>query len=154
MNISRETIYSALAAELQAVAGLVSISRVYRSPTDYSSAVQLPAGCVDEDNEVLDSTVYGIQTTYTLNVDFWLYLPAPQVSQIPGQETVIPVSALNNTLDALDAAFPPQTGGTVNTLGGLVQHAYIQGKILKVAGVGSGNLQLSIARVPIQIFNA
>lgn len=154
MNATREQIYTALAAELRNVAGLVSVSRVYRPPQDYSAAVQLPAGCLDETVETLASgDVYGVPSVYTLSVDFWIYLPAPQLSQIPGEETVIPMTALNNMLDAIDAAFPPETGGLVNTLGGLVQHAYVQGKILKVSGVGNGNMTLTVARVPIQILN-
>lgn len=151
MNPSRETIYAALAAELKNVAGLVSMSRVYRSPSDYSAAAQLPAGCTDETAENEDQQIYGAPSVYTLSVDFWLYLLAPQLSQIPGQETAIPATALNNTLDALDTAFPADASGMVNTLGGLVQHAYIQGKIQKVSGVGSGNLLLSVAKVPIQM---
>lgn len=151
MNATREQIYTALAAELKDVAGLVTMSRVYRPPADYSAAAQLPAGCTDENNENQDQQLYGAPTVFTLNVDFWIYLLAPQLSQIPGQETIIPATALNNMLDAIDAAFPADSSGMVNTLGGLVQHAYVQGKTLKVSGVGSGNVLLSIARVPIQI---
>lgn len=151
MTPTREQIYTALAAELKTTAGLLTVSRVYRSPTDYSSAAQLPAGCVDEDVESADNPLYGAATVWTLTADFWIYLLAPQISQIPGQETTVPMTALNNVLDALDTAFPASESGVVNTLGGLVQHAYIQGKIFKVAGVGSGNLLLTVARVPIQI---
>lgn len=151
ISVTREQIYTALAADLQETAGLVSVSRVYRPPSDYSAAAQLPAGCTDEKDENEDQQIYGSPTVYTLNVDFWIYLLAPQVSQIPGEETIIPATALNNTLDAIDAAFPASAGGMVNTLGGLVQHAYVFGKILKVSGVASGNILLSVARVPIQI---
>ena len=153
MIATREQIYQALADELATTVGLSTVSRVYRSPTDYSAGAQLPAGCLDETTENIGSEIYGAPSVYTLNVDFWIYLEAPQLSQIPGQETVIPVMALNNMLDAIDAAFPPDTGAGVNTLGGLVQHAYVFGKIQKIAGVGSGNLLLSVAKVPIQILN-
>lgn len=151
MNPSRETIYAALATELKTVVGLNTVSRVYRSPTDYSSVVQLPAGCLDEDDEATDNVLYGAPSLYTLSPKLWLYFLAPQLSQIPGQEAVLPNPAINNALDAIDAAFPSETSGLVNTLGGLVQHAYVQGKIRKVYGVGSGNLTLSVALVPIQI---
>lgn len=153
MQNSRESIYTALAALLKTITGMVSVSRVYRSPTDYSSAVQLPAGCIDEVTEGATVPVHGNPAVYRLDVHFWMYLPAPQVSQIPGQETLIPMTALNNMLDALDVALPNPASPDENytTLGGLVEHVWIEGKILKTAGVGNGNTPLSIARVPILI---
>lgn len=151
MTVTREQIYNALAAELKTVAGLNTVSRVYLGPNEYSSAAQLPAGCLDENSESIDNPLYGAPGTYTLSVDFWIYMLAPQNTQIAGQETVIPMTALNTVLDAIDVAFPSDPTGDANTLGGLVQHAYVQGKILKVAGVGNGNLLLTVGRVPIQI---
>lgn len=153
MMNSRESIYNALALQLKTIAGLNTVSRVYRPITDYANPAQLPAGCLDETDESAAVPEHGLAALYTLSIDFWLYFPAPQLSQTPGQEQTIPMTALNNALDALDVALPnPQSPvANYNTLGGLVQHVWIEGKILKVAGVASGNAPFSVARVPIKL---
>src|SRR5581483_6824895 len=149
MQSTREAIYAALAQELQIITGVNTFSRVYRPHTDYT-AMALPAACLDEKQETAVVPTHGNPAIYTLAVDLWLYLPAPQLSQRPGAEALDPMTALNNALDALDQKLPnpPSPVETYNTLGGLVQHVWIEGKILKVSGVANGNTPVSIARVP------
>lgn len=150
-KMQREPIYGALLTFISGLSGIgvESWSRVFRPHTDYSSAAQLPAGCIDEDEESDRSPDLGLQV-WDLKVDAWLYFAAPVVSQIPGQETIIPQTALNTALDGITNGFTPtiaQQNGP--TLGGLVQWARIDGRIQKAVGVGSGDLQFCIAKVPI-----
>ncbi len=160
MRNSREAIYTTLATSLQDYLPtinpqLLSVSRVMRPISDYGSA-QLPAAVLDETSEEVNADNEGPLPLYKLHVDLWLLLPAPQLSQTPGAETIVPMTALNTLIDALEnggpISNPPANGMTYNTLGGIVQWVRIEGKILKVAGVGSGNTPVSIARVPLIIF--
>lgn len=150
--MQREPIYNGLLTLLSNLSGIGvgSWSRVYRPHTDYANA-QLPAGCIDEDDEQDMSPDLGLQV-WSLKADAWLYFAAPVMGQTPGRETIIPQTALNNALDAITNGFTPtiaeQNGPT---LGGLVQWARIDGRIQKAVGVGSGNLQFCIAKVPILI---
>lgn len=157
MRNPREAIYNALLAWLQTVlpsSQVTTFSRVYRPHTDYSAA-QLPAVVLDENKEKATVERLGVAPLYHLNVDCWLYLAAPVVSEIPGQETIVPMTALNDLIDLLESSVlsnPPQSGMTYLTLGGLVQHVWIEGDILKVAGVGNSQQPYSLARVPLVIF--
>lgn len=159
MRNPRETIYNALLALLQTILTqqnppFQTFSRVYRPHTDYSTP-QLPAAVLDESKESTNEENWGVPGLYHLKVDLWLYFSAPVVSQTPGQETIIPMTAVNNALDVLEAtplANPPSSGMPAQTLGNLVQRVYISGDILKVAGIGSSQQQYSIARVPLVIF--
>ena len=170
MRNSRESIYNALLALLKTTltAGpnpqVQTFSRVWRPHTDYSAA-QLPAVVLDERKEKSTVEKLGAAPLYHLFVDLWIYQAAPTVSQVPGQETTIPMTAINNLIDMLDGsqsalssvpqpplAQPPFNGTGNQTLGGLVIHSWIEGDILKVAGVGSSTMQYNLARVPIVIF--
>jgi hypothetical protein len=157
MRNSRESIYNALLAYLKTILPsnqVQTFSRVWRPHTDYTAA-QLPACVLDEKKEKAEVERLAAAPLYHLYVDLWLYLAAPAVSQIPGQETVIPMTALNNLLDLLESSplsNPPTGGMPYNTLGGLVQHVWIEGDILKVAGIASSTMQYNLARVPIVIF--
>lgn len=159
MRNNRKDIYNALATLLREILGDIpqpvqSISRVWRPHTDYAAA-QMPAIILDEKKE--HATVEGLAVAplYHLYVDLWIYLQAPVVSQTPGQETEIPMDALDDMIDVLEnspLSNPPIGGMPYNTLNGLVIHTWIEGDILKVAGVGSSQVQYSICRVPIVIF--
>lgn len=157
MRNSREAIYNALLALIQEILGgmnppLKTVSRVWRPHTDYA-VPQLPAAVLDEKKENASAKDWGAPPLYHLYVDLWLYFAAPAPSQIPGQETTIPMTIVNNAIDALEAtplANPP--GMPAQTLGGLVQRVYIEGDILKAVATGSSQQNYSLARVPLVIF--
>ena len=159
MRNNRKDIYNALLAQLKTILTDIpqpvqTISRVWRPHTDYAAA-QMPAILLDEKKEHATVEALAAAPLYHLYVDLWIYLLAPVVSQTPGQETEIPMDALDDMIDILEnspLANPPMSGMPYNTLGGLVIHTWIEGDILKVAGVGSSQTQYSIARVPIVIF--
>ena len=159
MKNNRKAIYNALLASLQTIISgqtppVQTVSRIWRPHTDYT-APQLPAIMLDERKETATVESLAAAPLYNLYVDLWIYLQAPVVSQIPGEETIVPMDALDDMLDLLEnspLANPPKNGMPYNTLGGLVIHSWIAGDILKTAGVGSSQLLYSIARVPIVIF--
>jgi hypothetical protein len=60
-------------------------------------------------------------------------------SSDPGDDDDMPAVAMNDFMDALEAVFPDagdEMGG--QTLGGLVDHCWIDGDVLKVAGDDDG----------------
>lgn len=157
MRNPREDIYNALAEWLRTILPAdqcQTISRVLRPQTDYGAA-QLPAIVLDERKERATVEGLAVQPLYHLFVDLWIYQAAPVLSQTPGQETTIPMTAINTLIDTLESsvlANPPTSGLPYNTLGGLVIHTWIEGDILKVAGPASSTVQYNLARVPIVIF--
>jgi hypothetical protein len=161
MRNGREAVYNALLELLQTILPTPQVqtfSRVWRPVTDYS-AIQLPACVLDETRENYKVQKIGLSPVYRLHVDLWLYLEAPQISQIPGQETLIPMTAINTLLDLLDNSplnNPPTMvpAAGLQTLNGLVQHVWIEGDILKVAGGASSVVKYNLARVPILILTA
>jgi len=161
MRNGREAVYNALLALLQEIlpsSQVQTFSRVWRPVTDYSPQ-QLPACVLDETRENYKVQRIGAPPVYRLHVDLWLYLLAPQISQTPGQEPLIPMTAINTLLDLLDNSplnNPPSVGPGPNlqTLGGLVQHVWIEGDTLKVAGGANSTVKYNLARVPILILTA
>lgn len=157
MRNSREAIYNALLAYLQQIlpsSQVQTISRVWRPHTDYAAA-QLPAIVLDERKEKATVEKLAAAPLYHLFVDLWIYQAALVVSQTPGQETTVPMTALNTVIDLLEnspLSNPPIGGMPYLTLGGLVIHTWIEGEILKVAGLANSTMQYNLARVPIVIF--
>jgi hypothetical protein len=81
----------------------------------------------------------------TLRVDLWIYT----ASGLDPNTT--PAAELNQILDALDAALKPSGADLVLnrfTLGGLVEHCRIFGRVLKDAGDVTG---LGLAIVPVEL---
>ena len=74
-------------------------------------------------------------------VDFYVYGQAPD-------ELTAPATVLNPLLDAIEAALAPPASSNVQTLGGLVCHAWIAGKIETDEGALGGQ---AVAIVPIEI---
>jgi len=60
-------------------------------------------------------------TKYRINYNLWLYLSVDPSGQINGETTV------NNIADAIDAAMQSNAFGERQTLGGLVNNAWIEG---------------------------
>jgi hypothetical protein len=75
------------------------------------------------------------------SVDLYLYAQAPD-------ELTSPATVLNPLLDAVEAALAPDPVGHVQTLGGLVSHCWIAGRIQTDEGVLGGQ---AVAIVPVEI---
>ena len=77
-----------------------------------------------------------------MNVDLYIYTA-------PGMDSgITPISVLNPLIDAVDAALAPSPVTRRQTLGGLVSHCWIDGKIMKDPGDIDGD---GIAVIPVKI---
>ena len=140
----RETIYAALFAKLAASASFVTTSRRLKAWSDVSP-IEQPALFLAQRSETA-TTVARQPTKWRLDVDVYLYV------NTGGDPAVAPSTILNPILDAIVAAMGPDNGATnLATLGGLVQHAWIEGKIQPDEGV-LGDQALAI--VPISLLVA
>jgi hypothetical protein len=79
----------------------------------------------------------------TIDAEIWIYTNAGQ------NPNAVPETALNNLMDAIQAAFVPDVPGTGRfTLGQLVQWCRLEGRVIKDPGDTSGQ---AIALMPVKI---
>ncbi len=147
---SRETIINALCALLaqtqfatpiNGYSGWATLSRRLKLWSDVASADQ-PALFIVEHSE---NTVYGSEMSppkITMNVDLFIYVAGGK------DPNAIPARDLNVALDALAACLAPNASDPRQTLGGLVSHCRIEGRILKDPGDLDGQ---GLAVAPIKI---
>lgn len=88
----------------------------------------------------------GLPAKYWLSVDLVVY-----VQSGINDTGVIPSQLLNPIMDALDSALGPLPGDPMNnqTLGGLIEHAWIEGEVVIFEGTIQGQ---SVAIVPVQMY--
>ena len=137
--MNREPIYAALFATLSGAAPFISASRRLRHWSDVGPAEQ-PALFVAQKTETAQRRK-GLPPKWTLAVDVFVYVHAPDA-------VAAPTTALNPLLDALEAVLAPSDPGATQTLGGLVEHAWIAGKIETDEGVLGGQ---AVAIIPVEI---
>ena len=116
--MNREQIYAALFAKFQTIPGFKTKSRRLRHWADVTAAEQ-PALFQTQKRE-LGLTTPGQPQVWTLQVDIYVYVY---------QKNGVPSQQLNPLLDAVGAALAPDPITNKCTLGGLVQHAWIEGAI-------------------------
>jgi hypothetical protein len=151
MTPTREQIYTALLAALKKTAGFQVITRRYVDPSTLVDA-QCPALIQVEIAEHSKHTQKNMPPIATLRVDATVVVCVPSITQILGQEQDVPQALLNPILDAVDAALAPDNPSKNKfTLGGLVEHCYIEGEILKDQGV---LFPKAAAVIPIEILLA
>src|SRR5579862_8742709 len=92
----------------------------------------------ERDDEYKGAERY-VPPTVTMNVDLFIYIEAGK------DQSVAPITVLNPLIDAVDAALAPSRTTGRQTLGGLVSHCYIDGKIMKDPGDLDGD---GIAVIP------
>lgn len=137
--MNRETIYAALFAQLTGAASFLTQSRRLRHWSDVGSAEQ-PALFMVQKGETAHR-VKGVPPKWTLTVDVFVYVHAPD-------DLSPPATTLNPLIDAIDASLAPIDPSSTQTLGGLVEHAWIAGKIETDEGVLGGQ---AVAIIPIEI---
>lgn len=141
-----ETIYQALFDRLRLATGVKTASRRLKHWNDVPAKDQ-PALYTAQGGEVPEQ-VRGVPTKWRLSVDVYLYVTVPK-------DTDIPATALNGLIGAIRDAMAPPEGldrlKGVQTLGGLVSHAWISGQIEVYDGV-LGNQ--AVAMIPIEILTA
>lgn len=140
--MSREAIHAALFRLVSGAANFVTVSRRLRHWGDVAAAEQ-PALFQIQKSETAKQR-RGLPPLWTLSVDLFLYAHAPD-------ELIPPSTVLNPLLDAVEAALAPDPIDLVQTLGGLVSHCWIDGKIETDEGVLGGQ---AVAIVPVAILAA
>jgi hypothetical protein len=135
----REPIYTALFALVAGAASFVTIGRRLRHWSDVGAAEQ-PALFMTQKSENAEER-QPLPVKWRASVDLYLYAQAPD-------ELTSPATVLNPLLDAVEAALAPDPVGHVQTLGGLVSHCWIAGRIQTDEGVLGGQ---AVAIVPVEI---
>jgi hypothetical protein len=148
MNISRETILSALFTLLSSVTfaatsdGFTSFQTTSRKLKLWSDVPQQPALYMAEHAENLAYQSENLPSKTTIDVDVYVYFKPVATDDNPGSID------LNNILDGIDAALAPSIATGKQTLGGLISHCRIEGKVLKDPGDIDGQ---GLAVIPIKI---
>ncbi|MDE3017030.1 MAG: hypothetical protein KGI29_08965 [Pseudomonadota bacterium] len=84
----------------------------------------------------------GLPPKRTITAELWVYT---DVGKDPNAN---PEQALNNIIDAIEAALTPGINCIAQTLGGIVSHAWIEGDIEQFPGVLDG---IAKAIIPVKI---
>lgn len=118
--VTREDIMTALCARVFAVS---SFKTTGRRVLHWSKVEQQPACFVRNVKETVERPNI-VFAKRTMHAEIWIYFQAGSNKEAePGAE-------LNRLAEALDAAFEPDDGGLGTlTLGGLVQHCWIEGEV-------------------------
>ena len=138
--MNREQIYSALFAKLQAVAGFVTVSRRLRHWDDVPQAEQ-PALFQAQKRESV-STEPGLNPVWLLSLDLYIYARTGE------DRDESPATVINPLVDAVLETLAPDPITNKQTLGGLVQHAWVEGTIETDEGVLG---EQGVAIIPIII---
>jgi hypothetical protein len=86
--------------------------------------------------------IRGLPPERTITAELWVYT---DVGKDPNAN---PEEALNDIIDAIEAALAPSVVSGVQTLGGLVSHCWIEGEIEQFPGVLDG---IAKAIIPVKI---
>lgn len=141
MSIDRELIGNALLAQITSAYSFARFGRrffTYSAGGPYPSLFQRDG---DEDTLRPQQGPRGLLPVQIFTYEVWVY--APQV----GADTP-PASSLNPLVSAVELALEPGPRGEVITLGGLVQHAWIEGKTIKDTGEYS---KQPTAMIPVSV---
>lgn len=138
--MKREPIYKALFDRINEINGISTCSRILQHWDDVSPNMQ-PALFLAQDSQGVGQ-VTGFPSKYVLGAKLWIYTHRDTNGEVPATQ-------INNILDAVDAALAPDPQ-TLNkqTLGGLVEHCWIDGSIDTDEGL-LGNQAVAI--VPIRM---
>jgi hypothetical protein len=140
--LTREPIYAALWALAAGSAAFASANRRLRHWADVGPAEQ-PALFMSEKGSVAKVKALGAPVVWTLYADLYLYVHSSDPYRVPA-------TLLNPLIDAVEMALAPARATGIQDLGlpGMVQHAYIAGKIETDEGTLGDQ---AIAIVPVEI---
>jgi hypothetical protein len=127
--IDREAIYNALLARIGAAGEFVTISRKPIPPNQLTPEMQ-PALFLEEIRETANPRPRGLPTKWTLDVNLGIYYYFESQPETPGEHNCSPSTDLNQLLTAVDQALAADGRG-VQTLGGMVDHCWIEGEVIK-----------------------
>lgn len=144
MTPSREDVYQALfdlTADVTWGSPTRSFAHRARRVALWGDLPAQPALCQAEHDEDIAETT-GLPSVTTLSASWLIYHDAGKDPQ------ATPASESNRILDAVQALFPTDDPDQVQTLGGLVHHCFISGKVFKDPGDLDGQ---ALVIVPIRI---
>jgi hypothetical protein len=147
MITNREAIYSALFDLLRGVAGQAEVKTVSRRLYHWADvpAKEQPA-CYQIQRGETPNQQKMRPPIWTLSVDWYVYV---NTGEDPHGS---PAILLNPIIDAIEACFPiDEHGNGAQTLGGLVSHAWINGRIETSEGLLG---EQEVAIIPIEILTA
>ena len=133
---------SALFALVSAIPGIITASRRVLHWTDVPPAQQ-PALIQEEWEETAHHVGRGFPTKWTLSLNLALYV------NVGNDQQAAPSMVLNPLLDAIVAALEPPAGQEEQTLGGLVSHCRVSGKVVIAEGGSLG--PQAAALIPVEI---
>jgi hypothetical protein len=137
----REPIYAALFQLVSAIPGVTTASRRLKHWADVPPADQPALFQVQKGETVTDRR--GLPPKRVLAVELFLY------AQSGGDPGIAPAQILNPLIDAIEAALAPDgPPPAVQNLGGLVSHAWIEGRIETDEGVLGDQ---AVAIIPIHL---
>jgi hypothetical protein len=152
--VAREAVWVKLFAVLQAALGgespvCVTISRKHTEPPQLAAEMQPACFLVQVRNTKVQKPIgFPGKLTLTGYIILYFQCPTPLIDPI-GEETVLGATTLNTLLDAIDAAMQPDNIVTGKlTLGGLVEHCWIEGQTDMDDGMYS---QQGAAMIPVNI---
>jgi hypothetical protein len=136
---SREDILTAFAARVNALEPFVSTSRrATLDPLDLTRiSFDQPAIVLLEHDEETERRGRGLPPVLILDVMVCIYARIPRDEQDPSvpDATIPGATVINPLIEVVEAMFEPDNPlEGVCTLGGLVSHAWIEGKTIKVVG--------------------
>jgi len=138
--MTREPIYAALFALVGSVPGFSTASRRLRHWADVPATNQPALFQVQKGETVTERR--GLPPKRQFSVELFVYARAG------GEPNDPPSQILNPLLDGIEAALAPEPGREVQTLSGLVAHAWIAGRIESDEGLLGDQ---AVAIVPIDI---
>jgi len=147
MNYPREQRFKALfdlvsSATIYGIPAFKFCTRKYMTWTEVTEALQ-PALVQQQGSQRASSFRNYGETLWTPEVYEWIY-----IMHDPNDE-IIPATYVNNYLDAIEAVLMPDPSGR-QTLGGLVEHCYIDGEVVADEGNDPSDVQIVI-KVPVKI---
>lgn len=140
MTPSRETIGAALFSQVATAAGFATSGRRVVMWTKISEFPALFLNAVGNHYPAPENR--HLPPKRTLAYEIWIYSSAGK------DPNAVPESALNDLVDAVEAALAPSVVTNVQTLGGIVSHCWIEGQVELFSGVLDG---IAKAIVPVKI---
>jgi hypothetical protein len=143
MATTIEQAVSALFAVLQGTATFVTSSRRNQNPEGMNPANTPALFLIEHQDEFDRKQGYNIQAVQSLRLMAIIYI------DVGSDPNAIPSTFINNTIDAIKAAFAPDDRvRNTFTIGGLVQACTIDGQTSRASGDVTGK---GLAIVPIRI---
>jgi len=139
--MNREAIITALFSLVSTSASFATASRRLKLWSSMPSSEKPALFLVERgDNYVRASEA--VPEAVTMQLEIYIYTEAGK------DQSIVPASVLNPLIDAVDTALAPSPLTGLQTLGGLVSHCWIEGKIMKDAGDLDGD---GVAVIPVKI---